>query len=102
MKIAITVLGILLLISCFVGGILIHNKVKNAYLRDNINKIYVGMPEAELKSLLGEPTCRTSSDIAPREYWGYGVDTFSDNPEFCGSVLIEMTAEPRTVRKVLP
>lgn len=100
MKIVITVLGIILLLVCFVGGVLLHDKIKNAYYRENIGKVYVGMSEEELRSLMGEPKCRTFSDIGPEEYWSYGVDSFNDSPDYCGIILIRVSAEPRQVRNV--
>ncbi len=93
-------IGVCLLVSFFVGGVILHDRIKNAYLERNARKIYVGMAESELLSLMGKPTCQTFSDIGPSQYWTYGVDSFTDNPVSCGPILIRMSPEPRVVQEV--
>jgi len=93
--------GIILLSFTFVTATVLGDSIENWQIRRNLQFVEPGMTESDLRSLLGEPTCMTNADIGPREYWSFGKDSFTDNPDFCGSVLIEMSAPPRTVRKVI-
>jgi len=95
-------IGIILSVSTFIAALYASDRIQNWQIRRNIQFVETGTTENELKGLLGSPTCVTSSDIAPRQYWSFGKDSFTDDPNFCGSVvLIEMSAPPRKVLKVL-
>jgi len=93
--------GIIVLLFTFIAALYASDGIQNWRIRRNVQYVELGTTADELKAQLGEPTCVTSADIAPRQYWSFGKDSFTDNPDFCGSVLIELSAPPRQVVKVI-
>ncbi len=99
-KIVKIAIGLILLIVCFVGSIAVRDRWRENHLQANKGKITVGMSEAEVISILGEPTSKHMSDI-PGLYWCYGSDTWREwayNDEYCGNTLLEMSSGGRVVR----
>lgn len=89
-------LGIALLISTFVAGVLIRDYLHERYLKANVSRIQPGMSSAEVTAILGPPTSKHISDI-PGVCWCFGSDSFESHEEYCGKVSIEMSRDGHVV-----
>ena len=89
-------LGIAILISTFVAGVLVQDYARERYLKANIDRIQPGMTSAEVIAILGPPTSKHMSDIEGL-YWCFGSDSFETHAEYCGTVSIEMSRGGRVV-----
>jgi hypothetical protein len=85
--------GVLILVVTFIVGVLIHDYLYERFLQENKGRIKAGMSEAEVISILGEPTGKSMID-QPGSYWCYGSSTWdrwSYGDVYCGSVGFTMT-----------
>lgn len=96
-KIAI---GLSLLLAAFFGGIAVRDNWRERHLQANHARITVGMSEAEVIAILGEPTSKHMSDI-PGLYWCYSSDTWQEwelGDVHCGTMMLEMGSDGHVVR----
>ena len=93
------IMGLMLLATTFLGGVIIRDRLHAKWLKQNVNRIQLGMSEAEVIGILGSPVNRHMTD-GPGEIWCYTTDSFDDYDENCGPVAIDMS--PSRVTKVLP
>ncbi len=87
-------------VSTFLSGVTIRDAYQERWLKKNVKLIHPGMTDQEVIAILGRPTSRHMSDI-PGDYWCWGSDSFSDNPDYCGKVTLQM-GPTGIVEKVLP
>ena len=99
-RIAKIAVGLCLLIAAFVGVIAVRDSWRESDLQANKARIKVGMSEAEVIAILGEPTSKHMSDI-PGLYWCYSSDTWQEwelGDVHCGTMMLEMSREGHVVR----
>ncbi|GEM_PF-3671079 len=82
-------------------GLILYGRFLDHRLRRDINQIRVGMAEAEVIRILGEPSDRMMSDI-PGTYWTYETDVLGslldDNPNRVGYLVLQMGADGKVVK----
>jgi outer membrane protein assembly factor BamE (lipoprotein component of BamABCDE complex) len=95
-KIVFIVISLVIFVICFTASVKLRDYFYERSLRNNIQKIKVGMSEKEVFEILGKPSLGEMSDISG-EYWCYDTDsiarTLEPQPEIrCGHLLLEMSA----------
>jgi outer membrane protein assembly factor BamE (lipoprotein component of BamABCDE complex) len=94
-KIIFTIIGLFIFLVCFMASVKLRDYFYETQLRNNIQKIKIGMSEQEVIEILGKPSNRFSSD-SPTNYWCYDTDSIAQTLEEqsemrCGNILIEMS-----------
>lgn len=94
-------LNLVILVGISLGAIKYYDAYREQVLRGNLQRVQVGMGEAEVIDIIGQPTDRMMSDI-PGTYWCYDNDTlgrfFRINPARMGHLVLEMSADGRVVK----
>ena len=93
------VMGLGLVIAAFIAFIAIRDSWRESHLQANHARIKIGMSEAEVIAILGEPTSKHISDI-PGLYWCYSSDTWQQwefGEVHCGSMMLEMSRDGHVV-----
>ncbi|MFT3745789.1 MAG: hypothetical protein QM785_16050 [Pyrinomonadaceae bacterium] len=93
------IIVVLLLIACFFGFIYVRDRWREDHIQANKGSITIGMPEAEVIAILGEPTSKAMIDT-PGLYWCYGSDTWEQwelGDVYCGSTALQMSLDGHVV-----
>lgn len=102
-KIILALTGFIIFLACFTASVKVRDYFYEQSLRTNIKLIKVGMSEAEVIGILGEPTDKQMSDI-PGRYWCYETDTFAraldDTQNRLGRLLLQMSRDGKVVKSL--
>ena len=93
------IIGFLLLIACFFGFIDARDRWREDHIQANKGKITIGMSEAEVIAIPGEPTSRAMIDT-PGLYWCYGSDSWKQwelGDVYCGTTALQMSRDGHVV-----
>ncbi len=101
-KLTLIVFGLLVFLSYFITSLFVRDYFYEQALRENINRIKIGMPEGKVITILGKPSNIAMSDISGT-YWSYNTNSFYmyDNPEYIGGyLLLEMSSDKKVVKVI--
>ena len=96
-KFIFTFIGLIIFLSCFVTSVKIYDYLITKQLRNNVQKITLGMSDKDVIQILGKPNHRWSED-SPAAYWCYDTDTIShsleEQPDIeCGNMVLKMSSQ---------
>src|SRR5215204_2475931 len=85
-----------------IGGLIAYGRYLDYRLRNDIQLVNVGMSEADVIRILGEPSNRGISDLGGGAYWSYDTDLLGkyleNNPHRVGYLVLEMGHHGRVVK----